>query len=137
MAASPDTRSASQGLLGSVARLGASVLALAENKVALFANEWETERIWQTRIVLRVAVAIVALTLASLFAAAWLVLQLWDWNRSLAMLAPGAIYAAVSGYCWWSSYSLRAAKPPAFGASCEELRKDRAALAAFTGADHD
>lgn len=120
-----------------MSRLGVSILALAENKGALFANEWEAERIWQIRIVLRMAIAVLALTLASVFASGWLVLVLWEWNHSVAVLAPCVIFASVGAVMWRSSNALRASKPPAFSMTREELRKDRAVLNAFTGADHD
>ena len=123
-----------RGLLASASRLGVTVLALAENKCALFANEWEAERIWQWRIGIRVAISILALTLASLFAAAWLVLVLWDWSHSLAVLAPCAIFSAIAAGMWRSSAAMRAAKPSAFSVTREELSKDRAVLRAFTGA---
>jgi uncharacterized membrane protein YqjE len=126
-----------RGLLASVARLGVSALSMAENQLALFANEWETELIWQTRITLRIVIAVLTMTLASIFAMAWLVLQLWDWNHSLAVLAPCVIYASVGVYYWWSSLALRKLKPSAFGKSREELHKDRAALGAFTGVNRD
>lgn len=125
------------GLLASVSRLGVTILALAENKCALIANEWEAERIWQLRIGLRIVVAILALTLASLFAAGWLVLVLWDWSHSLAVLAPCVIFAAIGAGMWRSSAVLRAAKPPAFSVTRGELYKDRAVLKSFTGAASD
>ena len=76
-----------RGLLVALTRLGVTIFALAENKVTLFANEWEAERIWQMRIALRMVLAVLALTLAGLFAAGWLVLMLWDWSHSFAILA--------------------------------------------------
>ena len=126
-----------RGLLASVSRLGVTILSLAENKIALFANEWEAERIWQMRIALRMVVAVLALTLASLFAAVWLVFVLWDWSRSLAILAPCAIFVLIGAALWRSSLALAAAKPPAFAMIREELSKDRAVLDAFTGVKRD
>jgi len=133
----PTTPDKPRGLLASVSRLGVSILALAENKGALFANEWEAERIWQMRIALRMAIAVLALTCASVFAAGWLVLVLWEWNHSVAVLVPCLIFASVGAVMWRSSNALRASKPPAFSMTREELRKDRTVLNAFTGADHD
>ena len=133
----PSTPYEPRGLLASVAQLGSSVLSLAENKFSLFVNEFEAERIWMMRIALRIILAVLALTLASMFAAGWLVVILWDWNHSVAVLAPCAIFALLAAILWRSSNSLRALKPPAFSMTREELRKDRAVLNAFTGSGHD
>ncbi|MEO8101781.1 MAG: phage holin family protein [Betaproteobacteria bacterium] len=136
MSANPNP-DAPRGVLASAARLGVTLLALVENKCALAANEWETERIWQTRIMLRMIVGALALTFASLFAAAWLVLVLWDWSHALAVLAPGVIFLVIGAVMWRSWAALTAAKPPAFGITRDELRKDRDVLNAFTGANSD
>ena len=132
----PSSDSEPRGLLASVSRLGITILSLAENKCALFANEWEIERIWLLRISLRLIIAMLAFMLASLFAAGWLVLMLWDWNHSLAVLTPCAIFALIGVALWRSSLALSAAKSPAFSKTREELRKDRAVLAAFNGGGH-
>lgn len=134
---SASTPDGSRGLLASVSRLGVTMLSLAENKCALFANEWETERIWQMRIALRMVIAVLALTLASLFAAGSLVLLLWDWSPSLAVLAPCAIFAVIGAVLWRSATVLRAAKPPAFNMTRNELQKDCAVFGAFGGAKND
>ena len=131
------TQDEPQGLLASVSRLGVTILSLAENKCAIFANEWEAERIWLMRISLRLIIAALAMTLASVFAAGWLVLVLWDWSHSLAILTPCAIFASIGIALWRSSVALLAAKPPAFSMTQEELRKDRDMLDAFTGSGHD
>lgn len=128
---------APQGLLASASRLGVNALALAENKVALFANEWEAERVWQFRIGLRMILATLAMTLASLFVGAWLTLLLWDWSHSLAVLIPGVMFGVIAAVVWRSSQTMSGAKPPAFAMTREELRKDRAALDAFSGVEHD
>ena len=133
----PSTPDEPRGLLASVAHLGSSILSLAENKFSLFVNEFEAERIWMLRIALRMILAVLALTLASMFAAGWLVVILWDWNHSVAVLAPCAIFALIAAILWRPSNSLRALKSPAFSMTREELRKDRAVLKAFTAYGHD
>lgn len=133
----PPNADAPRGLFASAIRLGVAILALAENKCAQFANEWEAERIWQLRIALRMVLAGMALMLAGLFAAVWMVWMLWDLNQAIAILTPCAVFSSIGALLWRSSNVLRAAKPPAFEMTRDELRKDRSVLHAFTGEKHD
>ena len=125
------------GILSSAARLGISLTSLMESKVLLFANEFETERVWLIRMALRLLVAVAALALACSFAGAWLVYLLWDWNHTLALLAPALLFLALGFAAWNSMLALAESKPAAFGETCEELRRDRAALTAFFAPGHD
>ncbi len=113
------------------------MLTLAENKLLLFASEFESERIWTMRLALRLAATILALCLAFLFLGAWLTFILWDWHQTLAILVPALIFLGVSALAWRGLLSMYAAKPPAFNQTREELQKDRQALARFCGFEHD
>ncbi len=119
------------GLMGSAARLGASVIALAESKLLLFANEFESERVWMLRIGLRVAITLLALTLACLFLGLVVVQLLWDWSRTLALATPVAIFLGVAVYGLRTLATLCVDKPPAFAETLAALRRDRNELAAF------
>jgi len=125
------------GLLGSAARLGLSIAGLAENKLQLFASEFESERIWLMRLALRLGITLLALTLASLFAGLWLTWLLWDWNHAMAILAPAFLFAMVGIVCWNMMMEMSAAKPPAFEQTRGELQKDMRSLDAFCGGSHD
>ena len=125
------------GLLASAARLGISLVSLAEGKVALFANELESERIWLLRLALRLLVAMLALTLAGAFAGLWLVYLLWEWNHWIALLAPVVLFASMGSWFWTAMLDMNAAKPAAFGQTRAELCRDRDALAASLSSGHD
>ncbi len=119
------------GLMGSAARLGASAMTLVEGKLLLFANEFESERVWMLRIGLRVALTLLALTLACLFLGLVVVHLLWDWNRTLALATPVAIFLGIAVHGFRTLATLCIDKPPAFAETLAALRRDRIELAAF------
>lgn len=119
---------ASSGLVASVQRLTASLLAILSTRLELLANELQEERLRLLQMLLFAVFAVFCFATGLLLLNAFIVVLFWDSHRlavlsglSLVYLAAGAVLAMV----------LRAklgAGSKIFSASLAELNKDRQAL---------
>jgi uncharacterized membrane protein YqjE len=116
------------GLTASLRRVCSTVVAIAENRLALLSTEVEEERARLGSILLHGYLTMGCLSVGVLLATLAFVLAWWDRNPVVAVAIPASILCAVG---LWSLLRLRALlrrKPRVFAASIEELAKDRAAL---------
>lgn len=118
----------SSGLVASVQRLTASLLAILSTRLELLANELQEERLRLLQMLLFALFAVFCFATGLLLLNAFIVVLFWDSHRlavlsglSLVYLAAGAVLAMV----------LRAklgAGSKIFSASLAEFNKDRQAL---------
>lgn len=116
------------GLLASVRRLAATLLAAAQTRLQLFATDLEVEALRLRRLLLLQALAVVFFALVLMLVSALVVLVFWDGHRLLAIGLLAALYAALGAGCLLMARRCAAAPPRPFAATLDELRKDRAGL---------
>ncbi len=119
---------AAGGILGSVRRIGASLLALAENRLHLFALEFQSEQIKFIDLLLWLGVAL-ALGGAGLILGAVAVALVLSASARLALLVILAVVflGAAAGILWRVRRRLRTGPGP-FNETLAEFEKDRACL---------
>ena len=116
------------GLLSSIKRLVWSALELIETRVELLSNDFALAHADLTKLVIVVAAVIVCLQLGALLGVIFLILVVPPSARPLVVgIAALVVLAASIGGALWLRRWLRM-RPPFFGATIEEFRKDRARL---------
>lgn len=116
------------GLIASLRRACSTLVAIAQTRLELFSTEVDEERARIGSILLHGYVAVACLSVGILLATLVFVLACWDRNPVVAVAVPAFVFCAAG---IWSLVRLRALvrrKPKVFGASIDELDKDRAAL---------
>jgi uncharacterized membrane protein YqjE len=116
---------ASSGLLHSLRRLVATLLAIGEARLELLSTELEEEFARIASLLLVACLALFFVGLGVVFAAFFIVIYFWDDNRLLAvglLTAFFVIGAAIAGNTLRKQLNER---PRFFAASIDELRKDR------------
>lgn len=102
-----------------------ALLAHAETRAALAANEFEEQALRLLEVALWAAAALLLFSIALVFAALFVVLMFWDTNR---LLAAGLVVAAFIAGGAVSMLMVRAglaARPKFLAATIAEFRKDR------------
>ncbi len=117
-----------QGLLGSLRRMFATVLALVHTRVELFTTEIEEEIQRAAGILLWALVALFFGSLTVLFLAVLVLIVFWEDHRVLAAsLITAAFLVLTVTFAMLARARLRA-KPRFMAATIEELKRDRATL---------
>ena len=114
-----------EGLSGSVRRLGRTLIGMAETRLGIFGTEIAEERFNLTRIVVIALGALFCLQAGLILAVLFFVVAVSPQNRLAAIgIAAGALLLAALGGALWLRAWLKS-RPPMFGATIAELRKDR------------
>jgi len=116
------------GLLGSVKKLVATLVAVAQTRLQLLANEIHEERSRIQQLWLLAIIAVFFFTLGVLLFTLFVIALFWDSNRLLAIGGFAAFYVVI-GIVFAVAVRNRAARGSRlFEASLAELKKDRARL---------
>jgi len=108
--------------------LAGALLALARNRLELFAVELQEEKIRALNVVLRLAVALAFVLGGFLVGVTALALWLWEMAGYFGLIALGLALLAV-GFCLFALVQRRMeSDAPAFSATVEQFQKDRACL---------
>ena len=112
------------GLIGSVARLGRTALALLRTRLEILATEIEEERIRFSQLALAVATIAFCIQMAVLLFVVLMVVLLWESHRLLTVgvFSAGFLVAGV-GITLWLRHRLRT-RPRMFASTLGELGKD-------------
>ena len=118
----------SAGLLGSFRTLGDSLLALLQNRLALFSVELQEEKFRLIQIFIWISAVVFTGVMAITFASLTLVYVFWESARlavlgGLALLYSGALVAIIVSF---RRYVARQPKP--FAATLQEFTEDRACI---------
>lgn len=116
------------GLLESVKRLAATLLAMGQTRLELLSNDLEEERAWLTSMLLWTLITLFCATLAVVLATFLIVVVFWDSYRLLALSIMIAIFVLAAGIAWRVVRNISKHKPRLFSASLAELSKDREQL---------
>lgn len=115
------------GLWGSAKRLLDTLLAVAQNRMELFAVELQEEKcrlveamLWAAAVA---AFGIMTLTVVT-FA---IVVRFWDSGRLTALVTLGILYLLGTAFAWRSLQKRLTSRPP-FNDTIAELKKDRSCL---------
>jgi uncharacterized membrane protein YqjE len=117
------------GLFDRARRVLASLLALAETRLALVTTEIQEELNRLASMLLWALVAIFFSGLTILAAGALLVIALWDQYRLWAAGSVVLVFAAIAAFAGWRMRARLAAGSPLLAGSLAELRRDHDALA--------
>lgn len=118
------------GLLESVKRLAATLLAMGQTRLELLSNDLEEERAWLTTMMVWTLIALFSAALAVVLATLLIVVIFWDTYRLLAISVMLGIFILGSGFAWWVVFKMTRDKPRLFSASLDELSKDHERLTA-------
>lgn len=121
-------RESGEGWLASLRRLGDSVLALAQNRVELFAVELQEEKLRVLRLALW---GVVALTLAAgglLVVVGVVALFLWQAAGYWGLAGWAGVLLGLSAFLYWRLRQSIVQGPPPFADTLAEFRKDRECL---------
>lgn len=116
------------GLLDSVKRLAATLLAMGQTRLELLSNDLEEERAWLTSMMVWTLIALFSAALAVVLATLLIVVIFWDTYRLLAISVMLGIFIMGSGFAWWVVFKMTRDKPRLFSASLDELSKDHERL---------
>lgn len=113
------------GLLGSVRRLGATMLGMVQTRLELLSTEAEEHVVRLSRLCVLAACALMLVTLGLLVATLFVLILFWDTHRLAAAAALALMY--LGGGIAVALYARREARsqPRLFAASLGELAKDR------------
>ncbi len=116
------------GLLGSLKNLASTLIAIAQTRLQLFANELHEEGLRLARLGLLAAAAVFFFALGIIMLTLLVIVLLWDDNRWLAIGGFAAIYL-LSGIVLGLTLCRRmSARTRLFEASLHELAKDHERL---------
>jgi len=112
------------GLIGSIARLGRTALALLRTRLEILATEIEEERIRFSQLALAVATIAFCIQMAVLLFVVLMVVLLWESHRLLTVgvFSAGFLLAGI-GLALWLRHRLKT-RPRMFASTLGELGKD-------------
>jgi uncharacterized membrane protein YqjE len=112
------------GLIGSIARLGRTALALLRTRLEILATEIEEERIRFAQLALAIAAIAFCVQMAVLLFVVLMVVLLWDSHRLfiVAVFSAGFLVAGI-GLALWLRHRLKT-RPRMFASTLGELGKD-------------
>ena len=122
------TNRTGDGLLGSVRKLGDGLLALVQDRLALFSVELQEEKFRLVQTFIWISAAVFTGMMAVTFASLTVVYLFWESARlaalgGLTLLYAGALIAIVVAF---RRYLARQPKP--FSATLQEIAEDRACI---------
>lgn len=118
----------SSGLLASLRRLAATLVAVFQTRLELLATEVEEERVRLGRLLLLAAAAAFFLALGILTLTLFVIVLFWDTHRLLITGLLAALYLGVGLAIGLAARREVLARPRLFAASLSELAKDRERL---------
>jgi len=124
------TSSPRSGLLGSLRRLLASAVAMAETRLELLVTELEEERLHLLALVGYGVAAFFMLGIGLLFLVIFLTVLFWDSHRLLALGAFTAVFLLGGAAAAYLALRHAHTKKRLFASTLAELRRDREALSA-------
>jgi uncharacterized membrane protein YqjE len=122
--------SRSSGLLGSLKSLVATLVAIAQTRLELLANEIHEEGLRVSRMLVLALIAVLFLGFGVLLLTLLVIVVFWDSNRLLAIGGAAAVYLVIGISLAIEVRRRSAASSRLFEASLGELKKDRERLSA-------
>jgi uncharacterized membrane protein YqjE len=118
----------SHGLLASLRRLAATLVAVFQTRLELLATEVEEERVRLGRLLLLGTAAAFFLALGMLTLTLFVIVLFWDTHRLLVTGLLAALYLGAGLALALAARREASARPRLFAASLSELAKDRERL---------
>ena len=119
-------------MAASVTKLATTLVAMVQTRLELLGNEAEAEKLRLLRMLLLAQASMFSALIATLMAAAFLTLWLWEFRLGVL-----ALCMALFGVCAWLAYRalMRMIEQPtsAFATSLSELQEDLRRLKAASG----
>ena len=117
-----------EGLMGSLRRLGRTLLRVLQTRLEILSTEFAEERINLTRLTLVALTVVFCLQTGLMLAIVFIVLAVSPENRLMAIgvTALALLVGALAGVLWMRAWLKR--RPPLFATTIAELRKDRERL---------
>ncbi len=112
------------GILGSLRRLCASVLALLQNRIELFGVEIQEQKARLVRVLLLAAVTVFLGNTAILVLTATIVVLVGDEARTPVLVGLSAFYVLAAGIAGFLLRRELRSAPPPFEDTVSELKKD-------------
>ena len=119
---------AGKGLLESITRLAATLVAIAHTRLDLLATDLETDREHLLSLLMWALAALFCLGVGVLLAVLLLVVAFWDTHRLLVLGSLAALFLAAGGAAGWFVLHIARTRPRLFATSLSELLKDRQQL---------
>ena len=117
-----------KGLIESITRLAATLVAIAHTRLDLLATDLETDREHLLSLLMWALAALFCLGVGVLLAVLLLVVAFWDTHRLLVLGSLAGLFLAAGGAAGWFVVHIARAKPRLFATSLSELLKDRQQL---------
>ena len=117
------------GLLSSIKQLGATLVAVVQTRLQLFANEVHAEGQRLAQMLLLGAAAVLFLVCGVLLLTFLVIVMFWDTSRLLAIGGAAFLYLVIGAVLAVAARGRAAAGTRLFEASLGELEKDRDRLA--------
>ncbi|HEY8521379.1 MAG TPA: phage holin family protein [Gammaproteobacteria bacterium] len=122
------------GLLKSVGRLLATLVAIAQTRVELLTTELQQEMHSVAQIMLWTLVALLAAAMGLFLTALAIVFVFWDTHRLAAAVGVTAAFFGIAAAAFLVLRAKVRSRPPLLGATLAELARDREQLASRVGA---
>lgn len=113
------------GLMGSLKKLASTLVALAQTRLQLLANELQAERLRLLHLWLLAAAAVFFLALGIVMLTVLVVVLFWDSHRLLALGGFAGIYLLIGIIVGARVFRRATERSHLFEASLQELAKDR------------
>jgi len=117
------------GLFASVRQMLATVLEMAEVRLALFASEFEEEKLRIFQAVVLAVLGLLMLTVGAVLLCGFVLMLFWEGYRLAALGVLTAVFVVGGGLMVRSGIRRISSSGGAFRASLAELSSDRAGLA--------
>ena len=117
-----------RGLLGSLRRIGESVLALAQSRLQLFALELQGEKLRLVDALLWLSLGLALGSVGLLLGTAALALFLWKQARFAGLLVMTGFFLGAAAVVFWRLRARLRKGPLPFADTIAEFKKDRACL---------
>jgi uncharacterized membrane protein YqjE len=116
------------GLLASLRNFAATLMAVAQTRLELLANEVEEEKLRLGQLLLFGSIALFCLAVGSVFLAIFVTVLLWDSHRLLVLGGFSVLFLGVGGAAVVMFRARASARSRLFSTSLAELGKDRQQL---------
>jgi uncharacterized membrane protein YqjE len=115
----------SNGVFESLRRLGATGLAVLQNRLELFGVEVEGQKVRLLRVLFMGAAAVLLANLALLAVTVTIIVLAGEGARVAVLVGLSLIYASAAGGVFWMLRKELRSAPPPFDGTVSELKKDR------------
>jgi len=122
------TEPAGGGLLDSLRRMLATLLALAATRLELITTEIEEEMHRLARLLIWSVASLLAASLALVLGAVTIIIACWDNGRLAAAVGLTALFTTAALVGWWEVRRQVRKRPPLLAATRQELAHDQAVL---------